>query len=359
MMKRTQRGAGIFLALMLCFLFTHEVRGESRSEGGLELTPQSIISFSNAVSHYVSFDISFHGADRLTVRVYTPEGLQASFTTRQKNHYGQKAVKALYWTVNQTDTKKTGTEIYFKKGCKTGTWKITVTAEDKQKNALDTATLEVYVREKDPLECADYEKVHEMILNGDEPVEAGKIRLVTQMTTDRCYVRALWKGKIYDLTEKSTKMCTRAVFSMAVSFLGIDCSPVRMSDISKNTDLFYTYEELAEKLGGICRKEGTVEELWELYEEGLGSPVCIHFSYPGEGMHAMLLIARDSRNPEMYYAVNPSFGVNATSIGGLKHDHVIPVLIDEGKVGCMIQSPLDKKYNGGKLDSIWYWEKTE
>ncbi len=355
----TQRRVGILLALMLCFFITHEARGESRAGGDLELTPQSIVSFSNAVSHYVGFDIAFRKADRLTVRVYTPEGRQASFMTRQRNLYKQEAVKALSWTVKQTDTKKTGTEIFFKKGCRTGTWKITVSAEDKQKNVLDTATLEVYVREKDPLECADYEKAHEMMLAGDEPVEAGKIRLVTQMSNDRCYDRKLWKSKIYDLTKSSTKMCTRAVFSMAVSYLGIDCSPARMSDLCKAYDLFYTYEEVAERLGGIHRREGTVEELWELYEERRGSPVCIHFTYTGEGMHALLLIARDSRNPEMYYAVNPSFGVNATSIGGLKHDHVIPILIDEGKTGCMIQSPLARTYNGGKLDDIWYWEKTE
>ncbi len=358
-MRITQRTAGFFLATILCLIYAHAACGESRREKGMELVPKSITSFSNAVSHYVAFDIEFTEAERLVLRLYGPDGLQASFKTRQINHYNQNAVKIMQWGVDATETSKSGIEIFFKKGCKTGKWKITVTAEDAHKNVLDAASLEVNVREQDKPEYADYEKAQEMVLSGRAPVEAGKIRLVSQLPTDRCFVKELWKNKVFDLTEDSTKMCTIAVFSMAVSYLGLDCSPVRMSEITRSYELFYTYEEVAEKLGGIRRKEGTVEELWSVYQEGKGSPVCIHFTYSGNGMHALLLIARDRGNPELYYAVNSSAGVNASSAGGLNHDHVIPVLIDEGKKGCLIQSPLARTYNGGKLDSIWCWERTE
>lgn len=356
MKKSIQQIAGFVLALVLCLAIVPLGNAAGGEDVGLTITSQSIVSFSNAISHYVGFDISFHDVSRLTVRVYNPEGTQVSFATRQTNRNKEAAVKALSWAVKETSRKKTGIEIYFKKGCKTGTWSITVTALDKKKNELDTATLEVNVRDQDPLECADYDKVHEMILDGEAPVQPGKIRMVTQLPSDWCFDRDLWKSKTYDLTEDSTKMCTRAVFSMAVSYLGIDCSPVRMSELTRAHDIFYTYEDVARKLGNIRRKEGTIEELWKLYEEGKGSPVCIHFTYSGGGMHAMLLIARDSKNPELYYAINSTVGINTTSAGGLEHDHVIPILIDEPEIGCMIQSPLIKKYNGGKLDSVWSWE---
>ncbi len=330
----------IMQALLLCLLLWQGAAAEEEQGDGVVLTPTSITSFANGVSHYVSFDASFQNARRLVIRLYRPDGTQSSFRTRNHVREGKDPVRTAVYAVSTADTEYKGIEIFFKKGFTPGIWTITVTATDQEKNEISRGTLAVEVRQTGTLEYTDYVSVHGMLTDGKEAVEAGRIRLVTQMRDDPCFVKSLWKNTAYDLTDKCRTMCTRAVFSMAMSYLGIDCSPVRMSEITRAEELFYTYEKVAEKLGNISRVKGTVEELWELYEGGGYSPVCVHFSYTGERMHSLLLIARDSKNPELYYAVNSSIGINALKIGGQLHDHLLPVVIDDGRVGCLIQSPL-------------------
>jgi len=109
----------------------------------------------------------------------------------------------------------------------------------------------------------------------------------------------------------------------------------------------------------VARMDGDLEELWEHYERDGASPVYIHFTYTG-GMHSLLLIARDSQNPELYYALNPSAAVNASAYPDAgAHEHIIPILIEEGKTGKLIQSPRVKKYHRGKLDVICQWRLLE
>ncbi len=344
----------VILAL-LCLLPELGAVAEEKQEEGVVLTPTSITGFANAVSHYVSFDASFEGAEWLVLRVYRPDGSQSAFRTRKHVREGKNPVRSVAYDVSPSDTDYRGIEIYFKKGFTPGVWTIVVSATDKEKNEISRGTLAVEVRETGSLEYTDYVSVHGMLTSGKEAVEAGRVRLVTQLPDDPCFVKKLWKNKAYDLTENCRTMCTRSVFSMAMSYLGIDCSPARMSEITRSEELFYTYEKVAEKLGNISRVKGTVEELWELYEGGGYSPICVHFSYTGDGMHSLLLIARDSKNPELYYAVNSSVGINALKIGGQIHDHLLPVVIDDGRVGCLIQSPLYRNYNGGRIDEIWCW----
>ncbi len=357
-MKKHRRRTALLWALLLCFILPPGAPAEETGGNAeVNVTPDSIVSFSNSVSHYVSFSASFRKASQLVIRVYDPDGEQVSFKTRRNQNSGTKAGRTAVIGVDPQDTSRSGMDVFFKKGVETGTWTITVTALDKQDNVLGTGNLEVNVREPDPLLPADYDQVREMLLVDTDRVEEGKIRLVVQMPEDPCFEKKHWKNKAYDLTGEARGMCTRCIFSMAVSYLGIDCTPAGMSELTRSANLFYTYEEVGDKLN-LKRREGSLEEMWALYESGGHSPVGIHFTYSDNHMHGMLLIARDSRNPEIFYAVNSSAGVNAASVGGEKHDHLIPIIIDDGREGTRIQCPLAKTYHGGRLDCIWCWELT-
>ena len=146
---------------------------------------------------------------------------------------------------------------------------------------------------------------------------------------------------------------------MALSYLGIDCTPVDMSDMLKAEVIFYTYDDVCEKLGGIERQEADLETLWAEYEKGNASPVMVHFNYTyeeKEGMHAALLIARDSNVPELFYALMPGQKTNTSRFpGGMKNDPIVPILIDLGEVGQWIQTPLLTRYHKGRIDKIWSW----
>ena len=109
----------------------------------------------------------------------------------------------------------------------------------------------------------------------------------------------------------------------------------------------------------MVRKEGDLESLWERYQEGKASPVQLHFQYE-DGMHSVLLAARDEENPELFYAVTTGQQANTSSYpDGKPRDMVIPILIEKGEIGQQIQSPLLKRYHKGVIDQIWQWERTD
>jgi len=188
-------------------------------------------------------------------------------------------------------------------------------------------------------------------------VEPGKIRYVAQNPKDSLFVKEYWLSKGHDLREKANQKCTRAAFSMALSWLGIDCTPVAMSDLLRSEELFYTYDQVCEALGNVTRVEGNLETLWAAYQAGEGSPVLLHFVYSGGGMHAVLLVARDEEDPDLFYALTSGQRVNTTAYpDGVPRDAVIPILIEKGEEGERIQSPLLKTYDRGKIDGIWQWK---
>ncbi len=358
-----------FLLLLIVLLSCTGMQGMAESGDGayaVELTPTSIVSFTNAVYHYVVFDCSFQNADKLVLRLYHPSGKQTTFRTGQHVRYQLDPGRSVAYSVKRTDTEKRGLDIYFRRGCDTGLWTIEITAMTNQKKVVGRGTLTVEVREPAPVVPGDYDSVRELVVFPGKSGEnaavtgGGRIRFVTQLPDDSCFVPSLWKSAAYDLTDSSRTMCTRAVLSMALSWIGIDCSPVRMSDLTRAKEIFYTYADVLKKLGNVCCVEGNLEELWECYQtDGSCSPVSVHFTYGNQGMHALLLIARDSENPTLFYALNSSEGANMSALGGKKHDHLIPLIIEEGKVGCLIQSPALLKYQGGKIDQICQWRRTD
>ena len=358
-----KRWAVVFL-LVLGWLLSMTACQAEETGVFLRLQPTTKTSFSNAIPHYVYFDAETENAEKLVVRLYKPSGAPAAFRTRKHVDTNRKAVTVAQYSLKKGQNNKEDLNILFRSETESGIWRIEVTAVAAKKQSVPQV-LEVEIHKPLPLEMGQLEEVHAMLIgeDGDEalPAEEGKIRFVAQNPKDPTFVREYWLSKGHDLREGANKKCTRAVFSMALSYIGIDCTPVQMSDMLWGEEIIYTFDPVCEKLGNVERVSGDLETLWTAYEAGEGSPVLVHFDYEGgEGMHALLLVSRDRLNPELFYCVTSSSPVNTSAFpDGKEKDHIIPILIEEGRIGAWIQSPLLKAYHKGKIDDIWQWIRTD
>ncbi|MCR4877170.1 MAG: hypothetical protein K5922_08360 [Clostridiales bacterium] len=327
----------------------------------LELIPRSETVFTNVLFHYVYFDASVRNAERLTVRVLNPNGKQVGFRTRRHVDNNLPARNTAGYALKKGQELQEGMNVLFQSGRSAGTWTIEVTASAAKKKSA-TQTLQVFISEARPLHMNRLPEVHAMMLGLDgtepQPVERGKIRYVSQDPEENLFVREYWFSGAFDLRPTAKQKCTRACLSMALSWFGIDCTPIRMSEMLKSREIFYTYDQVCEKLGNVIRVQGDLETLWADYQAGEGSPVLIHFDYD-EGMHAVLLVARDEEDPELFYGINAGQRANTTAHpDGMRRDPVLPILIEKGETGQRIQSPLLKRYHKAVIDEIWQWKLT-
>lgn len=360
---RRQIDTAIIAVWLICMaVLSPPLGANSESQIFLRLIPNGKTDFTNVLQHYVYLDAETANAETLQMRLLNPEGMPEFFQTRRHIERGFNPVRSENYTLKAGQVKAEGLNICFPANMAVGEWKIQVTA---RAVGLEPVTKEIKVTVKPPyeLEMKQLRKVREMILglDGKETVKAekGKIRYIAQNPKDPWFVKEYWMSPGYDLRERANQKCTRAIFSMALSYLGIDCTPVGMSDLVRAEEIFYTYDSVCRKLGSVTRTEGELETLWEKYERGEGSPILLHFTYSG-GMHGVLLAARDEENPELYYAVTTGQRINTSAYpGGITRDAIIPILIEEGKIGARIQSPMLNRYHRGKIDQIWQWQLTD
>ena len=330
----------------------------------LTVTLNTATTFTNVLAHYVSMDAVCENAEKVAVRLYDPEGGQASFRTRKQVKEKTAAVRTDGRLPDKENHRCKDLNVYFKSGFEVGTWTIEVIATNGEKEPA-TVRVPVEIQEPRELRMEKLPEVHQMLTGteGNEPVPVteGKIRYVCQDPKDPRFVRDYWLSKSFDLRDTANQKCTRAVFSMALSWLGVDCTPVRMSELVMSAEVEYTYDSVCRKLKNVKRTEGDLETLWAAYEAGEASPILLHFRYDQEGgMHGVLLIARDDEDPELFYAVTSGQPVNTSGFpDGMKRDVVIPILIENGRDGEQIQSPLLKRYHKGMIDQIWCWKKTK
>ena len=304
----------------------------------------------------VNGEVSVEGSNlgRVTVNAYATlnSNMTDDFTAQSTS-----SVELKNWAEYTIDTTK---EPFNKEG----TYTLHVWAKDVNGvgGSHSLAQMTVNVVEKSEI-SSDYSSIHAMVegMNMTKTVRSvrnGKIRFVSQFPTEACFVTAYWKDANYDLTSVAAKWCSRSVFSMAMSYLGVDCTPVAMSSLTGTYGISTAngYDAVLKKLGNVELVNGDWETLWSNYEENGYSPIYIHYDYPGS-MHALLIVGRDQTNMNMYYAVNPAGWTNATAYkGGYTHDHVIPIIIEDGKIGKSIGSPLVTKYDGGIIDEIYQWK---
>ena len=331
-------------------------------EISLRVVPSGDLSFSNALYHYVFFDAEASGAETISIRLYDPRGQIARFRTKAQVDHNMDPVRKTTVNLKKGQTRAEGLSVYFPDGRDVGTWTIEVTASAKEKEDVSRRLTVEVTKPKVP-SLGMLAQVHAMIDGAEstdpQPVTAGRIRYVCQNPKAKYFVSSYWKNKAYDLTGKADTMCTRAVFSMALSYLGIDSTPVWMSERTRSAEIPYTYDEVCEKLKNVIRVEGDLDTLWESYQAGEGSPIMLHFRH-SEGMHALLLVARDPDDPEVFYGITSSQRVNTSAYpDGRAEDVIIPLVIEQGKEGQRLQSPFLKKYNRGIMDQIWQWRRTD
>ena len=324
--------------------------------------PETRTAFTNGVLHYVYFDVEAPGRERITLQLISPEGKETAFRTRQHVNMNQQPVLSARYDLKEGQTRLEGMNVLFRSKTAPGVWQIRVTASVAGEGDV-TETIPVTIRNLAPETLQGLEAVHGMIrgIDGGEmiPAEAGTIRYISQNPSDRAFVKDYWVSSVFDLRPGANEKCTRVVFSMALGYLGIDCTPIRMTDMTLAVDMDYTYDPVCRKLGNVVRQEGDLETLWARYEAGEGSPVYLHFRYEG-GMHAVLLVARDRENPDLFYTVTSAQRIDTSAYpGGRERDPVVPLILEEGDTGGLIQSPLMPKYHKGVIDRIWQWTRTD
>lgn len=190
--------------------------------------------------------------------------------------------------------------------------------------------------------CQTVEEVRELLLlPGEEAqpaaVERGKIRYIFQDSiSDPDFFPDYWyggePGSELDLTVEISKlkghfnepytyyarnMCTRAVYSMALSYLGVDLTPGAMSALLGMRDISMPYDEVTDQLPQIERvdfPQPVFDSMFEAYQnDGSYSPVYLYFRRANGTTHCLLVVAR--REDGRYIVVDPRYHtINGESV---------------------------------------------
>ena len=144
-------------------------------------------------------------------------------------------------------------------------------------------------------------------------VRAGRIRFIPQSLRDPLFVKSYWlggaEGSSLDLTQTEDSkgreydeycgvMCTRACYSMALSYFGVDVTPGGMSAMLGERSIDSPYDEITEKLYFVERVKGvdyrSLDEMMDRYlSDPTYSPVLITLLRPNGIAHALLAVGRD------------------------------------------------------------------
>ncbi len=230
------------------------------------------------------------------------------------------------------------------------------------------------------VECTTVEDVIERLLMPDDagdgtyqPVEtqAGYIRYISQNSArDPAFCPDYWiadtPGSELDLTLEyrpdgkpyayySGNMCTRAVYSMAMSYLGLDCSPGGMSLQLDSRDLTEPYDKTTALLDGVERvkfKKNAFVQMFEQYiADSRFSPVYIYLRKPNGRYHALLVVAREEDG--RYLVVDPSVHL----VNG-KPVYVYAIRFDK-VYRTIINGTFAREYKGSLLLSCHQWRLTD
>lgn len=157
------------------------------------------------------------------------------------------------------------------------------------------------------------EEVEQFLLlppeDGVTGVQEGYIRFIAQdEKKDPSFRKAYWlggeEGSSLDLTVRKRNgyvygfhagtMCTRAVYSMAMSCLGIDVTPGDMSAITGKRNIDEPYDEFSDLLGveRVTAHSKVFNTMMANYlADESYSPVYLYIRKPGGSYHAILVVA--------------------------------------------------------------------
>ena len=203
-----------------------------------------------------------------------------------------------------------------------------------------------------------------------KPVAAGRVRHIAQdIAEDPTFIGWYWlggeEGSRLDLTQRTYgvgqqykyycgNMCTRAVYSMALSYLGIDCTPGDMSALMGVRDLEEPYDKVTEALGVLERvtfSQFIFDQMYAQYEQdSTYSPVYLYFRKDTGAAHALLIVARTEKE-NGFWVVDPA---GNSKDGGKVHVFRIRFNTVKKKI---IASTFDK-YVDGTVVCFCQWRLT-
>ena len=179
-------------------------------------------------------------------------------------------------------------------------------------------------------ECQTVEQVEALLLLPGEDalpvdVERGYVRFISQdPNKEPLFCLDYWlggePGSELDLTLEegpghrpyqyyTRNMCTRAVYSMALSYLGVDLTPGGMSAMTGNRTIDTPYDEttdLLPELERVTYDADAFQRMFEAYQSDASySPVYLYFRRPNGSTHAVLVVAR--REDGRYIVVDPKY----------------------------------------------------
>ena len=131
--------------------------------------------------------------------------------------------------------------------------------------------------------------------------QAGSIRFVSLNSADPAFRAGMWKNDRYDLTTKAggyradmNNMHSRAAYCMAMSYLGVDVTPVMMSELAGARDVSAPYDGVTRKLGKVERVEPRAYVFDTMVENYLSdpsySPVFCQIRKPNGALHTVLIV---------------------------------------------------------------------
>lgn len=157
------------------------------------------------------------------------------------------------------------------------------------------------------------EEVEQFLLlppeGGVSEAERGYIRYIAQKQWgESAFRKEYWlggeEGSILDLTVRKRNgyefpfhagtMCTRAVYSMAMSYFGIDVTPGNMSAITGDRNIDEPYDDFSKRIGveRVTYKSKVFNRMMENYlTDDSYSPIYLYIQKPSGSYHSLLVVA--------------------------------------------------------------------
>lgn len=198
-------------------------------------------------------------------------------------------------------------------------------------------------------------------------VQAGYVRLISQHRAgDPAFRDGYWiggeVGGDLDLTLQKNRyghvytfhvgnMCTRAVYSMALSYLGVDVTPGDMSALTGKRNLNPPYKSVSEQVGVelVEPRAFVFDTMVNNYlTDPSYSPVYLYIRKPDGQDHALLVVAA-LPEPSRYLVIDPS----GMWLGGVQH-RVYMIALNKTRVQ-IVNSDFRTDYAGSRVLQVYQW----
>lgn len=204
--------------------------------------------------------------------------------------------------------------------------------------------------------------------NGKTDVTRGRIRYIAQKKDAPYFLDEYWiggeRGGIMDLTidridgrkypSYCDTMCTRAVCSMALSYLGYDVTPGDMSAMLGKRDINVPYDEVTDLMDGLYRvTAGELSSFEKKYEKYLSdpnySPIMLQIEKTNGRPHSLLIIGKDKDG--LYLVVDPADRYVNNELATIQSIRLSKRTI----VYCSTSGT----YNGAKVMQCYQWYRND